>query len=230
MDSNIVPTDEILDKINTEFEDVEPAALVDISTENRKRKLEEDSTCVLDLSDFNYDLIADVVASERTEMDQYFTAKPAPQSQPTFKRQYKGSPPQPTTRMSPLSVTLKLLSNCGRIPRQSTPRALTYELFSAQQSLIPPESYRSISTDIALEIPQGYCGKIQPHFVMSSRGIVTIAGVIDSDFRGHIKIMLHNINNGHSHQLEVGMVIAKITFERVLAVQFRRSIEHNAPY
>ena len=124
------------------------------------------------------------------------------------------------SHMQPLSIVCKLFSNRATLPRQTAPRTLIFEIYSAQKILIPPGSYRSVGTDISMGIPNGYCGKIHPHFALASRGIVTVSGVIDSEFCGHIKLTLHNVNNGHSQQVEVGMPVGKLTIERLCLPQF----------
>ena len=72
-----------------------------------------------------------------------------------------------------------------------------------------------ISTSIYAEIPPSHCG-----FIMSRSGlfvnenIVAFPGVIDSDYRGEIKVLLHNM--GHEsfivsrHMKCVQMVIVQI--------------------
>ena len=50
----------------------------------------------------------------------------------------------------------KVFSPRAQLSRQTAPRTLAFELFSAQKILITPGSYRSVGTAISMGITQGY--------------------------------------------------------------------------
>ena len=52
-----------------------------------------------------------------------------------------------------------------------------------------------IDTGISIKVPEGTYGRIAPRSSVSKRGILINAGVIDRDYRGPVKIMIHNLSN-----------------------------------
>ena len=81
------------------------------------------------------------------------------------------------------------------IPRRSSIQAAGYDLFAAEDRVISKNCRAFIKTGIGLELPRGSCGLIKARSGMSVLHKCDIgAGVIDSDFRGEISVLL--INNG----------------------------------
>ena len=50
----------------------------------------------------------------------------------------------------------------------------------------------AIGTGVQLEIPSGYYGKIEGRSGLALKGIHPLGGVIDSDYRGELKVILRN--------------------------------------
>lgn len=53
---------------------------------------------------------------------------------------------------------------------------------------------RAIFECASVEIPDGYCGLIIGRSSLNMQGILTVFGLIDSGYRGPIKVMLYNIS------------------------------------
>jgi len=69
------------------------------------------------------------------------------------------------------------------------------DLFSAQDATIPPGARAVIGTGIAVAIPEGYAGFVTPRSGLAARlglSIVNTPGVVDSGYRGEIKVALVN--------------------------------------
>ena len=70
-----------------------------------------------------------------------------------------------------------------------------YDLFSTEYVVIEPFQRKLISTGINVAIPQGFYGRIAPRSGLAcKKGIDVMAGVIDSGYRGEIKVLLINLN------------------------------------
>ena len=78
-----------------------------------------------------------------------------------------------------------------------------------------------VSTGLAVEIPEGYAGFIQPRSGLAARhgiGIVNSPGLIDSGYRGEIRVVL--LNTGvEPFSIEPGMRIAQLVVVPVAAVR-----------
>jgi dUTP pyrophosphatase len=78
-----------------------------------------------------------------------------------------------------------------------------------------------VSTGVAVEIPEGYAGFVQPRSGLAARhgiGIVNSPGLIDSGYRGEIRVVL--LNTGvEPFSIEPGMRIAQLVVVPVAAVR-----------
>ena len=70
-----------------------------------------------------------------------------------------------------------------------------YDLFSTDYVTLEPFQRKLISTGINIEIPEGFYGRIAPRSGLAcKKGIDVMAGVIDSGYRGEVKVLLINFN------------------------------------
>lgn len=60
-----------------------------------------------------------------------------------------------------------------------------------------PNGQAIIPCGIAIEIPKGYYGNIKTRSSTAQRGLHIAEGVIDPNYRGEIKITVHNISTKH---------------------------------
>lgn len=83
----------------------------------------------------------------------------------------------------------------AHIPMRKTCGAAGYDMVSCEDVVLPPMGRKLIGTGVIAGIPSGYFGKIEARSSMAVKGIDVGAGVIDSDYRGEIKILLINSTN-----------------------------------
>ena len=70
-----------------------------------------------------------------------------------------------------------------------------YDLFSTDYVTLEPFQRKLISTGINVEIPEGFYGRVAPRSGLAcKKGIDVLAGVIDSGYRGEVKVLLINLN------------------------------------
>lgn len=92
-----------------------------------------------------------------------------------------------------MKVELKLLSEAAKTPTKGTDQAAGYDLYAAQNAEIDPLRRALIKTNISIAIPKGYYGRIAPRSGLAYKnGIDVMAGVIDSDYRGDVGVILYN--------------------------------------
>ena len=78
-----------------------------------------------------------------------------------------------------------------------------------------------VATGLAVEIPEGYAGFVQPRSGLAARhgiGIVNSPGLIDSGYRGEIRVVLLN-TGAETFFVEPGMRIAQLVVVPVAAVR-----------
>jgi len=94
------------------------------------------------------------------------------------------------------------------------------DLMASESIIIPARDKALVSTGIRLEIPEGYVGLIWPRSGLAVKNAIdTGAGVIDSNYRGEIKILLFN-HSDFDFQIQSGDRVAQIMIQKVERVQF----------
>lgn len=84
----------------------------------------------------------------------------------------------------------------GKIPEYAHPGDAAVDLYAAESKEIMPGEQDMIETDIKVAIPNGYALLIHPRSGISSKSKLRIpnsVGVIDSGFRGTIRVLVENI-------------------------------------
>ena len=101
------------------------------------------------------------------------------------------------------------------IPTRGSPHAAGLDLSAAWEGGFPGFVIRSeercvIPTGLKIGIPPGYYGQIHPRSGLAVKnGINVLAGVIDADYRGEVKVVLHNTGE-ETFFVEKGMRIAQL--------------------
>jgi len=99
------------------------------------------------------------------------------------------------------------------LPSYGSDGAAGLDLSTPEQVTILPGNWRVIQTGFAWRIWPGHAGHIRPRSGLAARlGLDVLAGLIDSDFRGEIKVLL--INHGsHAVTLNAGDRIAQMVIQ-----------------
>lgn len=126
------------------------------------------------------------------------------------------------------TVKFKKLNDNAHIPTYGSPYSAGADLYSAEvETVIQPHTTAFIGTGIALEIPKGYMGLIFARSGLSCKRHLAPAnkvGVIDSDYRGEVKVALHNHSN-EPQKIDAGERIAQLVITPFLAVDFEQADE-----
>ena len=80
----------------------------------------------------------------------------------------------------------------AKLPVQADTGSAGFDLFSLEKYTLQPWSRQLIRTGIGLEIPEGFYGRIASRSSMGVKCQDIGAGVIDSSYRGEIKVLLIN--------------------------------------
>lgn len=115
-----------------------------------------------------------------------------------------------------------LLTDTAKQPRRQTPGAAGFDLAADEPFTIPPNGRVLVSTGVSMAIPPDHYGQILPRSSWASKGITVDGGVIDSDYRGEIKVILVNTTDS-PYSVLWGDRIAQIVVLPILtpAVQVR---------
>jgi len=116
-----------------------------------------------------------------------------------------------------VEVAVKLLHPAAQLPRRTHPGDAGADLFSVEEVTIPAGERRDVGTGLALAIPSGYAGFVQPRSGLAFRhGIMVVnsPGLIDAGFRGEVRVSLYN-SGREAFAVRVGERIAQLVIQRV---------------
>jgi len=101
-------------------------------------------------------------------------------------------------------------------PERAHPDDLGYDLFSNQAITFHPGDVKLIGTGVSCKFPAFIGGLIKDRSsIASKRHLFTHAGVIDSGYRGEIKILFHNASN-YIQRINIGDKIAQMVLVPVV--------------
>lgn len=113
-------------------------------------------------------------------------------------------------------VSVKLLSDNGKVPVRGSVGAAGADLFAAENVVILPHERALVPTDISIAFDDpGYYARIAPRSGLAIKNFIGVgAGVVDSDYRGPISVVLFNHGGDYFH-VNRGDRIAQLIFERI---------------
>ena len=125
--------------------------------------------------------------------------------------------------MSNIIIKTKILSDSAIVPINQTSGSAGSDLYyNGSDIIIPTMNTKLLSTGICVEIPEGFVGFICSRSGLSAKHSVFVLnspGVIDSDYRGEIKIVLHN-SGTKDFQVISGMRIAQLLILPMIKAKF----------
>lgn len=89
------------------------------------------------------------------------------------------------------------------------------DIFSCEDCVLGPLEKKAISTGLKIAVPSGYAG-----FIWDKSGLAvnyslkTMAGVLDSGYRGELKVVLMNLGK-ESYAVKKGQKIAQLIIKKV---------------
>jgi dUTP pyrophosphatase len=95
------------------------------------------------------------------------------------------------------------------------------DLSSCERVELAPGGRATIGTGLAVAIPDGYAGFIQPRSGLAAKSGITIVnapGLVDCGYRGELKVILHNTDDRQTFVVEPGMRIAQLVVLEVPGV------------
>lgn len=110
------------------------------------------------------------------------------------------------------------------IPTRANPTDAGADLYSVTDITIPPKGFAKIETGIAIEVPNGYVGKIEDRSSMASKRMRVAGGVIDAGYTGSCSVLLHNLGE-EPYTISTGDKVAQIIIYKVETVGFMESKE-----
>ena len=122
--------------------------------------------------------------------------------------------------MTELRVTR--LRDDAHLPRQAYAGDAGLDLAACERLTLQPGERSVVSTGVAVAVPDGYAGFVQPRSGLAARhglSVVNSPGLIDPGYRGELKVVLLNTDRTEPFTIEPGMRIAQLVIVPVPAVE-----------
>jgi len=124
-------------------------------------------------------------------------------------------------------MTLRVVRLDARatLPARAHPEDAGLDLHALEAATLAPGERASIPTGIAVEIEPGHAGLVLPRSGLAARhgiSVVNAPGLIDSGYRGELRVLLLNTDRSASFELEAGDRIAQLV---LIAVAFAELVE-----
>ncbi len=112
-----------------------------------------------------------------------------------------------------MDLPIHLLSDAATPPARAHEGDAGLDLYAAEPAILGPGDRASVGTGIAVEIPEGHAGLVLPRSGLAARhgiAIVNSPGLIDSGYRGEVRVLLLNTDASEPFEIGVGDRIAQL--------------------
>jgi dUTP pyrophosphatase len=120
-----------------------------------------------------------------------------------------------------IEVAFRRLREDAALPTQAYEGDAGLDLAACERATLEPGERAVVPTGLAVEIPDGYAGFVQPRSGLAAEhgiGVVNSPGLIDSGYRGEIRVVLVNHDLRERFTVEPGTRIAQLVIAPVASV------------
>ena len=111
-------------------------------------------------------------------------------------------------------IKIKKLEEGARLPHRGSNLAAGADLCCVETFTLEPGERKLVPTGLAVEIPPGFYGRVAPRSGLAVKhGIDVLAGVVDADYRGELKVPLINLGQ-QTVSFDTGERIAQLIIEQ----------------
>ena len=121
-----------------------------------------------------------------------------------------------------IAVPIRRLHEAAVVPERAYEGDAGLDLSACETVELAPGQRAVVGTGLAVAIPDGYAGFVQPRSGLAAAHGITIVnapGLIDAGFRGEIRVVLLNTDREVSFLVQPGMRIAQLVVVAVPAVE-----------
>jgi dUTP pyrophosphatase len=117
-----------------------------------------------------------------------------------------------------MKLKVKKIQVDARVPHYSHKGDAGLDLFSSVDSVLKKGEVKSVPTGIQVAVPEGHVGLIWDKSGISLKGVHRLAGVIDSGYRGEVRVVMANLGE-KLFVVKRGMKIAQLLIQPVVDVE-----------
>jgi dUTP pyrophosphatase len=120
-----------------------------------------------------------------------------------------------------IELSIRRLRGDAVVPKRAYDGDAGLDLSACERVELGPGERATVGTGLAVAIPDGYAGFVQPRSGLASRHGITMVntpGLVDSGYRGELKVILLNTDRSETFVVEPGMRIAQLVVLQVPAI------------
>ena len=124
-----------------------------------------------------------------------------------------------------IKLRMKLLDESVPLPQYQHPGDAGLDLPSRVDTIIGPGERALVPTGIAISIPKGYAGFVLPrsgNAIKHGIALVNAPGLIDSGYRGEIRVILINTDKHEPFHIKRGDRIAQLVIQKTEEVAIEK--------
>ena len=113
---------------------------------------------------------------------------------------------------------VRRLDDRALLPTRAYPGDAGLDLYALEEATLAPGERASIGTGVAVEIPDGQAGLVLPRSGLATRhgiALVNAPGLIDSGYRGELRVLLLNTDRDEPFKVVRGERIAQLVLVRI---------------
>ena len=121
-----------------------------------------------------------------------------------------------------IEVPVRRLREDAVLPSQAYEGDAGLDLVACESLTLEPGERGVVPIGIAVEIPDGYAGFVQPRSGLAAEhgiGVVNSPGLVDSGYRGELRVVLLNTDREAPFEVRPGMRIAQLVVAPVASVR-----------
>lgn len=119
---------------------------------------------------------------------------------------------------APARLIIERVNPQAKLPQKAHQGDAGYDLYANDFYSIPPYGQALVSSGIRMIIPDGYVGLVWDKSGLAFQGIKSMGGVIDSNYRGEIKMVVKNLSED-DFNIVPGQKVAQILIQPVLDLE-----------
>jgi dUTP pyrophosphatase len=112
-----------------------------------------------------------------------------------------------------VELPIRRLRDDAVVPERAYAGDAGLDLAACERVELAPGGRATVCTGLAVAIPEGYAGFVQPRSGLAAKHGITIVntpGLVDSGYRGELKVILLNTDGNDTFVVEPGMRIAQL--------------------
>ena len=121
-----------------------------------------------------------------------------------------------------IELAIRRLRDDAVVPSRAYSGDAGFDLASCERVELGPGERATVGTGLAIAVPEGFAGFVQPRSGLAARHGITIVnspGLVDSGYRGEVRVVLLNTDAREPFVVEPGMRIAQLVVVPVPGVE-----------